>query len=430
MRLRPDRRSFLKSAAILGAGVWCGGTRARRRRSANDRLDVAVIGAGNRGWADLEAVSGENIVALCDVDETFLARAGERHPKAARFRDFRKLLDDAKCDAVVVATPDHTHACATLRALAAGRHVYCEKPLAWSVQEARDVAALAAKSGLTTQLGTQVHSGAPYRRVVEKIRAGAIGEIREAHVWVGRAWAGGEAPSGDHAVPKPLDFDLWLGPAAARPYRPGWHPVGWRGFWDFGGGTLSDMACHHLDLPVWALDLGHPETVEAEGPPVHAAFAPPSLIVRYAFPARGDRPPVQLTWHHGPKRPPACSDPAFPKWGDGTLFVGSKGMLLADYHGFRLLPEGDFEQDPAPRDMSVADTNLHQVEWLEAIRAGRKASCDFAYGGRLTEIALLGNVAYRAGGKLRWDGAAGEAKDCPPAQALLARADPRPGWFP
>jgi predicted dehydrogenase len=239
--------------------------------------------------------------------------------------------------------------------------------------------------------------------VVEVIQKGAIGPIREVHVWCGKSWAGSDRPKETPPVPAGLHWDLWLGPAPYRPYHPAYHPASWRGWWDFGGGTLSDMACHYMDLPFWTLDLRYPLTIEAEGPPVHPESAPTWLIVRYEFPARQDKPPVKLTWYHGGKRPAYFNEEGkMPKWGDGVLFVGAKGMLIADYTKYVLLPEKDFVGFTPPTPY-IPESIGHHKEWIEACKTGGPTTCNFDYSGALTETVLLGNVAYRSGKKIEWD---------------------------
>jgi len=250
------------------------------------------------------------------------------------------------------------------------------------------------------------------------VQSGAIGEVREVHCWADRVWAGGDRPTDTPPVPPNLHWDLWLGPAPYRPYHPSYVPASWRGWWAFGGGTLGDMACHHMDLPYWALDLRHPLTVEAEGPPVNFETTPAWLMVHYSYPARGKRPPVELTWYNGGKRPSYFAEGKLPIWGDGTLFVGEKGMLLADYDRRVLLPEKDFAGFTPPNP-SIPDSIGHHAEWIHACKTGGKTTCDFAYSGVLTEAVLLGNVSYRLGQRLEWDPKALKAKNCPEANALI-----------
>jgi predicted dehydrogenase len=330
--------------------------------------------------------------------------------RAKYFTDFRDMIDGKGLDAVVVAIPDHMHVHATLAALKAGLHVYCEKPLTHTVQEARVVAETAAKQKRVTQMGTQIHAGGNYRRVVELVRSGAIGTVKEVHVWCGKSWGGGSRPRETQPVPAGFHWDLWLGAAPERGFYHGtdknangiYHPFNWRKWWDFGGGTLADMACHHMDLPFWALGLRHPTKLSAEGPPPHDETAAKWLIVRYEHPARGDQPPVTLTWYDGGKRPELFAQDKLPNWGDGTLFVGSKGMLLADYGQHKLLPEKDFAGFTPP-EKTIPDSIGHHKEWVEACKSGGPTTCNFDYAGALTEAVLLGNVSYRLGKPLTWN---------------------------
>jgi predicted dehydrogenase len=424
-----SRRHFLQSTIAAGLG----GTllRAQDKPAANDRLHVGVIGVAGQGAYDLAqtAGAGAEIVALCDVDEKRAGKAREQFPQAKFYPDFRQLLDQKGLDAVVIATPDHNHAIATLMALKAGLHVYCEKPLTHTVHEARIVAETAAKQKRVTQMGTQIHAGSNYRRVVELIQAGAIGPVREVHVWCGKSWGGGDRPKDTPSVPEGLHYDLWVGPAPMRPYHPGFVPFNWRKYWDFGGGTLADMACHYTDLPFWALKLRHPTKVTAEGPPAHPETAAVSLVVTYEFPARDTMPPVKLTWYDGGKRPAHFADGKLPKWGDGVLFVGDKGMLLADYSNRKLLPEKEFEGYIPPQP-TIPDSIGHHKEWVEACKKGLSAggttTCNFDYSGALTEAVLLGNVAYRLGKPITWDARTLKAVGEPEAEKYLTKEYRKP----
>jgi predicted dehydrogenase len=413
-----NRRQLLGRGLAAGAGVLLAPAAPAAPRSPNEKLNIGVIGVRNQGAYNLDNVKDENIVALCDINDNYLGEAAKNFPRARTYNDFRRMLERKDLDAVVISTPDHTHAPATLIALETGRHVYCEKPLCHTVAEARRVAEAARRYRRVTQMGIQIHAGDNYRRVVELVRSGAIGLVREVHVWADRVWSGGGRPAATPPVPPHIHWDLWLGPAPYRPYHPAYLPVDWRGWWAFGGGTLADMACHHMDLPHWALDLRHPLTVEAEGPPVRRENTPGWLIVRYAYPARGDKPPVRLTWYHGGKRPPHFAEGKLPKWGDGTLFVGGKGMLLADYERHVLLPQKDFADFTPPKPY-LPDSIGHHREWIRACKLGGPTSCNFDYSGALTEAVLLGNVAFRVGRKLQWDARRLRATNCPQADAYI-----------
>ena len=420
-----SRRQFLRNTA--GAGLLLGMKPAAAfTYQENEKLSIGVIGVANRGKANLEGVASEQITALCDVDETYLRRAAQSFPQAQTYTDFRRMIDAGGLDAVVISTPDHTHAPAAAMALQAGLDVYCEKPLAHNVYEVRRLTELARQHNRVTQMGIQIHAGSNYRRVVEAIQSGAIGQVREVHVWCAGGYTGGDRPKENPPVPEGLHWDLWLGPAPERPYHPAYVPHRWRGWWDFGNGTLGDLACHHMDLPFWALNLRVPETIEAEGPPVHPESCPEWLIVRYTFRERGPLPPVTLTWYNGDRRPPYFSEGSLPQWGNGTLFVGEKGMLLADYDRHVLLPRYRFETWTPP-ERTIPDSIGHYAEWIQACKTRGTTTCDFSYSGPLTEAVLLGNVAYRSGQALRWDPEDMKLPGTPDAERFLSRRYRR-GW--
>jgi predicted dehydrogenase len=432
-----SRRDMLRTAAVAAgvwttAGVW---TRAQSR-SPNEKLNIAGIGIGGRGADDVNGAAHENIVALCDVDEQRGGKMFEQHPQAKRYKDFRKLLDEmhGQIDAVVIGTPDHIHAAAGVMAMKLGKHCYCEKPLTHNVYEARLMAQVAREKKLVTQMGTQIHEGGNYRRAVELVKSGAIGAVREVHVWLGANFQGPptptdksqpDAPTDRPPVPATLDWDLWLGPAAERPYHPAYAPFSWRYWWNFANGQLGDFFCHYCDLAFWALDLRHPTTVEAEGP-VHPESAARWTIARQAYPARGDLPPVTLNWYSGGAYPAFVKEQPIPQWGSAVLFLGSQGMLIADYANHRLLPEEKFKDFKRP-DKFIPDSIGHHREWTEACKTGGPTTCNFDYSGALTEAALLCNVALRVGQKLTWDAQNLKASGCPEADALIRR-EYRKGW--
>lgn len=398
-----------------------------RGASANDKLDVAVIGVANQGNYNLTNVASQNIVALCDVDDKYLSAASQKFPKAKTYNDFRRLLDQQGIDAVVVATPDHTHAVAAVGALRSGRHVYCEKPLARTISEARVITDTARKERRVTQIGTQIHAGDNYRRVVELVKTGAVGKIKEVHVWVSAVYGGMERPQDTPPVPDNLHYDLWLGPVPARPYHPSYVPGRWRNWWAFGGGSLADFGCHFMDLPHWALDLRQPLSAEpVDGPPVHPESTPRWMICRYQYPARGEQPPVALTWYHGGKQPALLSTKQAEDWKSGVLFVGEKGMLLSDYSRHVLLPEKEYEGFKPPARF-IEPSIGHHNEWIRACKTGGETTCTFDYSGPLTEAALLGNVAYRVGRKLEWDAKNLKATNCPEADQFIQHQY-REGW--
>jgi predicted dehydrogenase len=422
------RRGFIKQAALTAGGLLVYGYWGKARSiSPNEKLNIGAIGVAGRAGDDLKEVSGQNIVALCDIDDHNLAAAAQKHPGAKTYNDFRQLIDQKDIDAIVVGTPDHTHAVAAVAALKSGRHVYCEKPLARTISETRIITETARKHKRVTQIGTQIHAGSNYRRVVELIKSGTVGPVREVHVWVNAIYGGHDLPTDSPPVPPHIHYDLWLGPVEYRPYSPEYVPFKWRNWWAFGGGALADFGCHYMDLPHWALDLRSPITVEVvDGPPIHPDSAPPWLIVRYQHPARGEQPPVTLTWYHGGKQPARLADELKAKWKSGVLFVGTKGMVLADYGKRILLPEKDFAgfTPPAP---FIKDSIGHHKEWIEACKTGALTTCPFDYSGPLTETALLGNVAFRVGKKLEWDQKKLRATNCPEAEQFIQHHY-RKGW--
>jgi predicted dehydrogenase len=436
------RRRFLQTA--LGGGVTAIGFPAiLSGRSPNSKLNVASIGVGGRGAANTEKAASENIVALCDIDANYLARAAENYPRARIYTDFRKLYDEgADIDAVIVSTTEHTHAVAVLPALKMGKHVFCEKPLTHNVREARILTEAAREARVATQMGTQIHAGENYRRVVELIRAGVIGPVGEVHVWVSRAWGRQtreeaeegrdivfvrERPPEAMPVPPGLEWDLWIGPAPFRPYHDVYLPgPKWYRWWDFGNGTMSDLGSHWIDLPFWALDLDAPLAIEAAGPPPHPEIAPATMSATYTYGDREGRPPLRLTWYQGRIKPPLWEEGLIPQWPNGVLFVGEGGMVLADYGKHILLPETQFV-DFEPPLRSIPPSIGHHEEWIEACKNGSPTTCHFGYSGPMTEANHLGNVAYRAGQRLEWDARNLRIPNAPEAEALLGR-EYRDGW--
>ncbi|MDZ4686887.1 MAG: Gfo/Idh/MocA family oxidoreductase, partial [Planctomycetaceae bacterium] len=385
-----------------------------------------------------------NVVSLCDVNGQNLGKASAEYPMARTYADFRRLYDEHRdLDAVVVSTTEHTHAYATLPALKLGKHVYCEKPLTQNVVEARLVTAAAAEAGVITQMGTQIHGMPNYRRVVELIRTGAIGPVREAHVWVSRAWGlqskadaethkdivyVTERPTEAMTPPAHLNWDLWLGPAQERPYHEVYFPgPKWYRWWEFGNGTMSDLGSHWIDLPWWALELDAPLTIEANSETApHPEIAPASMTAVYQYGPRGEQPPCSVTWYQGTHKPKLWTDNGIPQWGNGVLFVGDKGLLLSDYNKHVLLPEDQFKDFIRPEPFIPDSPGQHQ-EWLQAIKTGGKTSSPFSYAGPLTEANHLGNVAFRAGQKIEWDRVHLRIPNCPAAERFLTR-EPRAGW--
>ncbi len=428
MSRRTSRRQMMLNTSLAGAGVWLSKAASlQASTSPNEKLNIALVGAGGRGAANLAGVAGENIVALCDVDERRAKAAFDRYPSVRRFHDFRKMLDemDKQIDAVVVSAPNHIHAPASAMAMRMGKHCYCEKPLSHSVDEARTVAHIAAENKVATQMGTQIHASDNYRRVVELIRSNAIGPVHAVHIRLADGGKAGDRPRDTPPVPPELKWDLWLGPAPSRPYHPCYVPHDWHYWWDFGGGALGNMGCHYLDLAFWALDLRYPATIEATGPAVHPESTPLPLTVRWEFPARGELPPVTLTWDHGRKRPSFWQEHSLPDWAWG-VFVGSKGMLLANYSQHALWPEERFVDFRRP-DPTIAESIGHHQEWIVACKTGSPTTCNFDYSGAVSETVLLGNVAYRSGMRIDWDPVNLKIPNAPEAEQLLRR-EYRKGW--
>ena len=389
--------------------------------SPNNKLNIAGIGVGGQGGEDIKEVSDENIVALCDVDEGYAAHTFKKYPDAKRFKDFRRMLDEEKgIDAVVVGTPDHLHAIVSITAMKHGKHVYCEKPLTRTVYEARQVAKAAREAKVVTQMGNQGMAFEGNRFINEWLWDGAIGPVREAHVWSDRPTHRGKAPlwwpqgidrpKDEPPIPQTLDWDLWLGPAPIRPYHPAYVPFRWRGWWDFGSGGLGDMGIHNLAPVFSALKLGAPETVQASSTPVFPETVPVAAMVHYQFPARGDMPAVKLHWYDGgllPERPSELEPNRELDPEDGIIFVGDKGKMIVTGWGGehpRLLPESLDKEYKRPPKTLPRCPNGHYREWVEACKTGSPTRSSFDFAGPLTESVLLGSVCIRNGGdKLVWD---------------------------
>ena len=363
------------------------------------------------------------------MDSNYLNRAATQFPSARKYADYREMISSEadRADAIVIAVADHNHTPASIRAINAGLHCYCEKPLSHTIHEARLVAQAAKAKGVATQMGTQIHAGSNYRRVVEVIQSGAIGDVKEVHVWVGKGWGGGERPEKGETPPANLDWNLWLGPAPERPYAAGrYHPAQWRRWWDFGQGTLGDMGCHYMDLPFWALELKHPISCEAfsNDERVHPETCPLGLTVKYKYPERGSMPACDLTWYDGNMTPREVAGERVP--GSGVMFVGTEGKMFADYSKYRLFPCDKYSKFTPPKP-SIPDSIGHHAEWIKACKDGSPTTCNFDYSGALTEAVLLGNVSYRTGKQLDWDGATLKATNCPEADQYI-RKQYRAGW--
>ena len=462
---RTNRRQFLmhSAAAAGGAGLLAAARRPVYGFPANEKLRIAIVGVGGMGGSHVNdgEVKKEEVVALCDIDDRSLYNAAKVHPMAEKFHDFRVMFDRMGngIDAVVCATPDHCHAVVTAAALRLGKHAYTQKPLTHTVYEAHVISELAKNNPkLATQMGNQGHSNEGARKVVEIVRSGAIGPIREVHAWTDRPiWPQGiDRPKDTPPVPHHVHWDLWLGPMADRPYSPEYHPFKWRGFWDFGTGALGDMACHIADTAFWALDLRHPTSIESTCQGIKPETGPLSSTITYEFPARGDLPPVKLTWYDGKTFPPKELSEKYgithrklkegvkrergqrPKPEDyetvtgyednGSLLIGEKGAIVLDTYGanYKLYPEKDFDgfRPPAP---TLKRSPGHMRDWIEAAKNGTQPCSNFDYASALTGMVLLGNLSLRAGKKIEWDAANMRATNASEVDEFI-KPEYRKGW--
>jgi predicted dehydrogenase len=462
--LHISRRRFIKYSSLAGAAAFAAPYIMRAQdQSPNNKLNIGVIGAGGKGSSDTDSCADENIVALCDVDQNTLNKRGQKYPSAKLFKDYRKMLEEMKnIDAVIVATPDHIHAPASIMAMKMGKHVFCQKPLTHSVYEARTMRETAKKYKVATQMGNQGSAESGLRRAVEAIQGGVIGEVRQLYVWSNRPiWPQGiDRPPGSDPVPESLDWDLWLGPAPERPYKADtYHAFKWRGWQDFGTGALGDMACHTVNMPFRALKMGYPTSIEAKSSGINKETYPKSSEIRFEFPARDGMPPLTFTWFDGGNKPNddvlrhVNAHYAEQKDKDGKpkkvpasacLLVGKKGQLFSpddygaqfylqfDSEGFKparsRVEDKDVEHE-AVRDIakSVPRSPGHYKEWLDACKGGKPAYSNFDVAAYLTEIILLGCVALRTGKKLDWDGPNLKAKNAPDAAQYVKR-EYRKGW--
>jgi len=419
-----SRRSFIAGAASTVFGFHYFSGKLFGAEAPSNKLNIAGIGIGGMGGGNVRQCNTENIVALCDVDYDYASHAFSKYPNAVKYKDYRVMLEKQKdIDAVIIGTPDHTHAVITMAALQAGKHVYCQKPLTHTVGEARAITEAARRFKVQTQMGNQGHSWEPIRLMREWIQSGEVGNVKEIHAWSDRPigepsyanFAVKELPSNQVKIPDTLDWDLWLGPARHREYNPVYCPKKWRGWLDFGTGALGDMGCHILDPSFWALDLGSPVSVEAEvehvKPELSTEVFPISSKVIYQFPARGTMPPLKLTWFDGhfkvPRPPMLEAKRQMPD--SGAVIYGDKETLMHDSHGatgVRVIPETRMQTFKRPAKTIPRVTLSHEQDWIRACKDGRSASSNFEYGGPLTEMVMLGLIAMRLPGeKLDWDGA-------------------------
>ena len=439
------RRTFLGATATLAtlAALPRQSTAAPGAPSANSKLNIAGIGIGGMGAGNLRNLESENIVALCDVDPDYAAKTIQRYPKAKVYTDYREMLEKQKdIDAVLIATPDHTHAVISLAAMKAGKHVYCQKPLCHDIHEARVLAQASRDCKVVTQMGIQGHSGEGFRSVCEWIASGAIGEVREVDAWCSlsyypwghASWSSkwGVRPTDTPAVPQQLNWDLWLGPAPRRPYHPAYHPRTWRCWWDFGNGMMGDRGAHTLDPVFAALKLGLPASIEATSCGNNAETHPLSAIVTFQFPARNGLPPVKLNWYEGTRPPLPAGIQSHEDIGEkegGVVFKGGKGMLTCGVYGNspRLVPESAAKAFAPPARTLPRVKGTHELDWVEAIKNGRQAGANFEYSGPLTEICVLGNIAIRVDARIEYDAAAMKITNLPEASKYV-QCEYRKGW--
>lgn len=460
MSRRSSRRRFLQQTTMAGVGFWvAGGISLADSKSANEKINFASIGVGGKGSGDTDQAGAlGNMVAICDIDDHTLDSKAVKFPEAKKYNDFRKMLEemDKKIDAVTVSTPDHTHAPAAMMAMKMGKHVYCQKPLTHSVYEARLMRETAEKMKVATQMGNQGTASDGLRTAVEIIQSGAIGPVREAHVWTNRPiWP--QAPKitsrpPEKTVPSHVHWDEWIGPAPMRPYaeyedidgqgkprkKGAYHAFNWRGWWDFGTGALGDMACHTANMAFMALKLGYPTSIVAENGELNKETYPAWAKITFEFPARGDMPPVKFVWYEGKKADVKVLPPIElihgEKFSDsGSLLVGDKGVLFSpnDYgERYKLLPTDKFVDYKAPTPTlprnGRGDSGM-KAEWVAAIKGGPPAMSNFNYAAMLTETILLGNVAMRVGKKMEWDGPNMRVSNCPEADQYI-RPEFRKGW--
>ena len=435
------RRSFLGSLGAAGAGllVLPSGSRAQGG-SPNSKLNLALIGVWGRGEAHYGVCDRENVVALCDINDEHMAQAVAKYPKAKTYTDWRKCLEQKDINAVIICTADHTHAHIATWALNRGLHVYCEKPLANSVEEARMVREtyLKNRTKLATQVGTQRHEIENFQRLRELVQDGIIGEVTSADAWGDRKLGRPGYPAAAGDPPAHIHYDLWIGPSPMHPYSPEYFKGGpganclqWNMYWDFGSGQVGDMGSHTMDL-VWnALDLTLPETAEAEGDPFNPDVTPVKLHTTFEFAGKNGKKPVKVNWHQGGALPRPPKDHIdLSKIGHGAMFRGEKGAIICDFDSRMIVPSGPHADltyyKPRPADQLIKPIGNFQTEWVNACKGDLKTSCDFEYAGNMIEMMLLGLVAYRAGKKIKYDGSR-MATDDPNADQFLRRAY-REGW--
>ncbi len=438
-----NRRDVLKASAAAAAGflILPSGARAGKN-TPGSKLNIALIGTWGRAFAHHDMLKGENVVAVCDVNSKYLAEAVKKYPGAKPYVDWRVCLEQKDIDSVVVCTPDHTHAFIAMWAMNRGMHVYCEKPIANCVAEARLVREtyIKNKDKIATQTGTQRHEKANFARVREMVRDGAVGELKSVYAWGNRQLRKPGYLPAEGSPPEHLNWDLWLGPSKEHPYNsgyfsggPGANCLSWNMFWDFGTGQIGDMGSHTMDLAWNAIDAKLPTEISAEGDPYNEDVTPVKLHSSFIMPANDWRPAIQLNWHQGgdmPKSPWGGID--LNGIGHGAMFKGSLGYIVADFDNRILMPYGKgadlTHYKPRSPDQLTPPMGNFQMEWVNACKGNLKTSCNFDYSGHLIETMLLGLVAYRAGKKLTYDGATGKITNDEAANAFLSK-EYRAGWI-
>jgi len=439
-RTGPDRRQFLYGAGAAAVALQAA-TAGAQEPSPFSKINVAGIGIGSQGGGDVDAVAAEgaNIVALCDIDAHYAAKKFAQYPNAKQFVDYKLMLDQmgSQIDGVVIGVPDHNHAIIAMEAMKHGKHVYCEKPLSHNVHEVRALMSAARHYKVVTQLGNQGHSFGTIRKLCEWVWAGAVGQVHTVYAGCGEfkdvysQIRNLNKLSQHYDVPEGLDYDRWIGPVPFEPYTPFWVPWNWRGWLHFGTGAIGDWFCHVIDPSYWSLNLDAPSTVTAEvvgwDPVKDALTYPPGTKITFEFPANKARGPVKLVWHDGDipiTRPDNFpSDDEIPR--TGAVLVGDKGMIIHGSHGAggcHLSPQSVRDQFSGPNEPAekIPRVKNHHWDWLEAIRTGRQAGSNFEYGGRLTQVALLGAIAIHFPGQtLRWNDRAGRFTNHEAANAML-----------
>ncbi len=433
---RVSRRTFLRNS-VMGGSLAAAAANGfplfwtPKKGFSRNRLNIACVGCGGKGYSDIHGVhrAGGNIVALCDVDYARAARAFSDFPEAKRYKDYRRMLEDLdkEIDAVTVSTPDHMHFPVAMLAVEMGKHVYVQKPLTHTIWEARTLAEAVRRKGVASQMGNQGHANEGTRLVYEWVRSGAIGPVREVHLYTDRPiWKQGLRRYPDRQTPPAtLEWDLWLGVAPWRPYHQGYQPFSWRGWWDFGCGALGDMACHIMDASFWALDLRNPEWVEAQSDAAGPDVTPTWSIITYQFGRRHGMPPVKMVWYDGGKKPPRPPDlekgRSLPR-GNGQIIVGEKATIMATCYcsSARIIPEKKMRAIGKPPHMVDRVKGGHYAEWIRACRGGKPAGSNIpGHAGPLTETVLLGNLAIRAGKRITWDGRRLHCPNAPEADRFI-----------